>query len=103
MDYRLIVSRNTNDNIDSVVQYVTVRPSNPQAARAILNDIDVAYDKLEERAEIYLYYNDLYLAHKGYRKLPLDKHNYVILYQLIENEVHIGGVFHTRENYVKKL
>ncbi len=27
----------------------------------------------------------------------------VIFYQIIGNEVHIGGVFHTRENYTKKL
>ena len=103
MAYRLIVSRSANENIDSIIQYVAVKLLNPQAARAILNDISTAYDKLEEKAEMYPYCNDLYLAHKGYRKLPLDKHDYVILYQLIENEIRIGGIFRTRENYIKKL
>ena len=37
--------------------------------------------------------NDSYLARKGYRKLQLDKHEYVILYQVYSNEVHIGGIF----------
>ena len=103
MAYRLVVSRTANENIENIVEYIVDRLSNPQAAKAILDDIDAAYDKLEEAAEMYPYCNDLYLARKRYRKLPLDKHDYVILYQVAGNEVHIGGIFHTRENHTKKL
>ncbi len=103
MAYKLIVSVSANENIGNIIEYVVRRLSNPEAAKAILDDIDAAYDRLEEAAEMYPYCNDLYLARKGYRKLPLNKHDYVILYQVVGNEVHIGGIFHTRENYGKKL
>ena len=103
MAYKLIVSINANENIENIIDYVARRLSNPEAVKAILDDIETAYDKLEKAAEIYSYSSDLYLARKGYRKLLLDKHNYVILYQVVGDEVHIGGIFHTRENHIKKL
>lgn len=103
MAYKLVISKNANENIDNIIDYVVNNLYDLQAARLILDDIETAYKKLEDSAEIYALCNDSYLASKGYRKLLLDKHNYVILYQLVNNEVRIGGVFHTRENYVNKL
>ena len=103
MAYRLVISRNANENIDNIVEYVAEKLSNPHAAAAILDDIENSYGKLEESAEMYPICNDPYLASKGYRKLPLNTHDYVTLYQVDNEEVHIGGVFHSRENYINKL
>ena len=103
MAYKLIISNNTNDNINNIVEYLINHLSNLQAAKAILDDIEIAFSKLEEAAEMYPLCNDSYLVRKGYRKLPLDKHEYIILYQVRNKEVHIGGIFYTRENYSSKL
>ena len=49
------------------------------------------------------YCNDRYLAAKGYRKLALEKHNYVLLYQVRNDIVFVNGIFHMLENYRDKL
>ena len=103
MVYRLLISDKASKNIDDIVSYVAVTLSNPEAAKAIINDIDDAYDRLIKSAEIYPFCNDQYLASKGYRKLSLSKHNYVIIYQIVKDVVHISGIFHFREDYAKKL
>ena len=46
---------------------------------------------------------DPFLAGKGYRKIALEQHDYVILYQLEADTVYINGIFHMLENYQKKL
>ena len=66
-------------------------------------DIEEAYNRLEYMAETFGYCNDKYLADHGYRKIALSGHDYLILYLVEGNEVHISGVFHMRENYARKL
>ncbi len=54
-------------------------------------------------AEIHGYCNDYYLAKKGYRKIILSNHNYLIIYRVEGKEAHISGVFHMKEEYAGKL
>lgn len=103
MAYKLVISSNANQNITNIIDYIINQLFDYQAAKSILDDIDIAYAKLEDAAEMYPLCADPYLNSKGYRKLPLDSHEYVILYQVINKEVRIGGIFHTRENYMRKL
>ena len=69
----------------------------------ILDDIEDAYDKLEIFVEAFAYCNDGFLAQKGYRKLKLSHHRYLILYRVMDKEVQISGIFHMLENYANKL
>ena len=54
-------------------------------------------------AESFRYCNDSYLAGRGYRKIMLSRHDYLILYRVVDDEVQISGVFHMLENYARKL
>ena len=103
MGYKLVISDRAESHIDSIIDYVVNTLKNPGAASAILADIEEAYDKLEYMAETLALCNDYYLAETGYRKIVLARHNFVILYCVEGNKVHISGVFHMRENYVNKI
>ncbi len=103
MGYKLIISKEANKHLDDIINYIAVGLSNPQAAKALIDEIEIAYRKLEKYPEVYAVCADKYLASKGYRKLLLGKHNYVILYQVMGHEVHINGIFHMRENYASRL
>lgn len=103
MGYKLIISERAGQHIDKIVDYVVNDLYNPGAAKAILTDIEEAYSKLEYMADALSYCMDPYLAEKGYRKIILSKHDYVILYRIEGNEVRISGVFHMREDYASKL
>lgn len=103
MAFSLIISERATGHIENIVSYAAVNLQNPGAAKAILVDIEKAYEKLEYMAESPALCQDLYLAQKGYRKIMLDNHEYVILYTVDNQEVRIAGVFHRLENYVSKI
>ena len=103
MGYKLIISERAERHIDNIIDYVVNTLKNPGAAKAILSDIEEAYDKLEYMADALSYCNDQYLAKRGYRKIILSSHNYLIKYRIEGDEVRISGVFHMREEYANKL
>lgn len=103
MGFKLIISERAEMHIDNIIDYVVNELKNPGAARAILSDIEEAYDKLEYMADSLGLCGDVYLAERGYRKIVLSSHDYLILYRLEGNEVHISGIFHMREDYARKL
>jgi len=103
MLYKLVISERAEMNIDNILDYVVNILKNPGAARAIIIDIEEAYNRLEYMAETFGYCNDRYLADRGYRKIALSGHDYLILYRVEGQEVRISGVFHMRENYAQKL
>ena len=50
-----------------------------------------------------MYCEDPVLSAKGFRKIRLEHHDYVILYKVRGGTVTIEGIFHELENYGKKL
>lgn len=103
MRYKLVISERAEMHIDNILDYVVNILKNPGAARAIIADIEDAYSRLEYMADSFAYCNDTYLADRGYRKISLSSHDYLILYRVVDDEVQISGVFHMRENYARKL
>ena len=76
---------------------------NKEAAVSVLDDVLKTYEKLEYVADTAQVCDDPYLAAKGYYKIALEKHNYLVLYQINRDEVIVSGVFHMLENYRDKL
>ncbi len=103
MAYNLVITDQAQEHIDQIIDYVMFHLENPLAASAIIDDIEESYHQLEEHAEVFGYSEDSFLASKGYRKLKLRKHDYVVLYRVDKNNVFISGVFHTLENYQVKI
>lgn len=103
MHYKLTISERAESHIDNILDYVVNVLKNPGAARAIIVDIEEAYSRLGYMAESYRFCNDSYLAGRGYRKIMLSRHDYLILYRVVDDEVQISGVFHMLENYARKL
>lgn len=103
MGYKLIISERAERHIDNIIDYVVDTLKNPGAAKAILSDIEEAYDKLEYMADVLGFCNDYYLAERGYRKIFLSNHDYLIIYRIEGDEARISGVFHMREEYANKL
>ncbi|MBQ6518153.1 MAG: type II toxin-antitoxin system RelE/ParE family toxin [Anaerolineaceae bacterium] len=103
MAYKLIVSDKADGQLDSILSYVTNKLKNPEAAGEILDEILDVYEMLVVFPESFALCNDPILAEKGYRKCLLSHHEYVILYLVCEEYIRISGIFHARENYLKKL
>ena len=54
-------------------------------------------------AESFAFCEDPYLRSKEYRKLSLEKHDYILIYRIILDTIYIIGFFHMKENYHVKL
>ena len=103
MVYRLDITQRAEELLENIIFYVAVKLSNPTAAAAILDDVEKAYSDLEFMAETLEYCEDPVLSAKGFRKIRLEHHDYVILYKVRGGTVTIEGMFHELENYGKKL
>lgn len=103
MTYKIVVSQRANEQMEEIIAYIMQKLQNRQAAKAVYDDIMNAYDKLEYMAEATVLCEDPYLAVKGYRRLALEHHNYILLYQVDGNMVYVNGIFHMLEDYQEKI
>ena len=103
MAYKLYISERAEEQLDHILQYIAVRLRNPEAARAVLDDVVDMYDYLREEPGAFAFCDDSWLAGRGYRKAVLKKHNYIMLYRIESDIVQISGIFHMKENYAAKL
>ncbi len=93
MAYRIEITQRANELLDNIIYYVAVKLNNPGAAEAILDDV----------AETIAYCEDPVLSSKGFRKILLKNHDYVMLYKVLGDVVMVEGIFHELENYGIKL
>lgn len=103
MNYKLELSAHADAQIDHCIQYVRHSLHSKQGASAILDDLESAFTTLEMYAESFAFCEDPYLRSKEYRKLSLEKHDYILIYRIVLDTVYIIGFFHMKENYHLKL
>ncbi|MGI6556805.1 MAG: type II toxin-antitoxin system RelE/ParE family toxin [Pseudoramibacter sp.] len=103
MVYKLIIPEHTAHQIDQSIGYIVETLKNPSAAQAVMEDIEYAYNQLKKTAASFAFCEDPYLRAKGYRKLVLQHHDYVLIYRVEKETVYLAGFFHTLENYIVKL
>ena len=103
MAYNVIVTERAEMQLDQILNHVLYRFQNKQAAKAILADVKKTYERLEMVAGSIGLCEDSYLAEKGYHKIAMEKHSYILLYQIEGKDVYVNGIFHMLEDYRKKL
>lgn len=103
MSYKLNITENADELLDHLVYYLIHRLKNKQAARHLLDGIDRIYDYLIENPYQYPLCTDYYLAKKNYRNAIIPQMNYIIVYEIKNDEVNILGIFHQLENIKEKL
>jgi len=103
MTYKVIITNRAEEQLDNTIRYILVQFKNEEAAGSILSDVLEIYNKLEYIAGSAQLCSDPYLAAKGYYKIVLEKHNYLLLYRIHGDEVIVSGIFHMLENYREKL
>lgn len=103
MTYKVMVTERAETHLDNIVNHILFRFNNREAAINLLDDIQKTYERLEYAAGAIQLCDDPYLASKGYRKIALESHNYVMLYQIQDETVSVNGIFHMLEDYRDKL
>lgn len=83
--------------------FLKLSVKNKQAARHLLDGIDMIYDNLIDNPYQYPLCIDQYLAKKYYRNAIVPQMNYSVVYDIKDDEVNILGIFHHLENIKDKL
>ena len=73
------------------------------AKAALLDGINIIYERLEFNPYQFLECKDEYLAKKGYREAIVPQMNYIIIFDVTADVVNVIGIFHQLENYQSKL
>ena len=103
MAYKLTVTEHADELLDNLVCHLVNRLKNKQAARHLLDSIDIVYDRLEINPYQYLECKDTYLAKKGYREAVVPQMNYIVIFDVRVDVVNVVGIFHQLKNYQSKL
>lgn len=103
MAYKLNVTEHADELLDNLVYHLIYCLKNEQAAKHLLDSIDVIYDRLEHNPFQIFECRDAYLAKKGYWEAVVPQMNYIIIFDVRTDTVNVVGIFHQLENYPNKL
>lgn len=103
MDYKLVISEYADELLDNLVYYLLYRLKNEQAAKHLLDGIESIYDRLETNPFQFPLSGDVYLANKGCHEAVVPQMDYIVIFDVREENVNVVGIFHQLENYQSKL
>ena len=103
MDYELIISERADELTDRLVAYLLNNLNNPGAAAHFLDELEAIYDRLINNPYQFPDSLDEYLFLRGYREALFKTMHYKVIYRIENQQVLIVGVFHTLEDYRRKV
>lgn len=103
MDYELIISDRADELIDRLTSYLLNNLKNREAASHFLEELDAIYDRLIDNPYQFAGSPDRFLLLRGYREALFETMQYKVLYRIEDCRVLIVGVFHTLEDYRRKI
>ena len=103
MDYELIISDRADELTDRLTFYLLNNLKNPTAASHFLDELDSVYDRLTDNPYQFPESPDEYLFLQGYREALFETMQYKVVFRIDNQQVLIVGVFHTREDYRRKI
>ena len=103
MAYKLIVTERADELIDRLAAYLVNHLKNPDAASHFLDELEAIYDRLEENPYQFSESKDEHLFLRGYREALFREMKYRVVFRIDKQVVYVLGVFHTLEDYGRKV
>lgn len=103
MAYKVVETELAVQDLNGILEYISVSLSNPTAASAFADEVEKCYAGLERMPLMYEQCQDVQLCALGYRKAVIK--NYLLIYKVDEAEktVYILRFFYGRQNYVELI
>lgn len=103
MGYKLVISEYADELINNLIYYLIYRLKNEQAAKHLLDGIDSIYDRLETNPFQFPLNGDAYLANKGYHEAVVPQMDYIVIFDVREENVNVVGIFHQNETFTYRM
>lgn len=98
MAYKGIIMPSAKRRLEMYVSYTLEKLKNRQAARAILEDAKATKYCLLRQIRDKVCDNPI-LKKYGYRKISFEKHRFLMVYRIQDNQVLVDGMFHELQDY----
>ncbi len=99
MEYRLIIAESFQQDLDSVLSYISVKLRNPIAAQNLLIKIEKTVNEINENPLLFPFFHIPSIANKGYHCALVD--NYDVFYKVDEENkiVYIARFLYGKMNF----
>jgi plasmid stabilization system protein ParE len=103
MDYKVLVTKDAEADLDCFIRYLITEKGNLQAAENVLNDYDATIESLKHVAGSLRLCDNQRLALLGYHRINFLSHRYFMLYRIEGDVVFVDNIFHELQDYENKM
>ncbi len=103
MDYKIVVTKDAEEDLDRFIQYLIFEKKSTQAARNVLDDYDATIECLKHVAGSLKLCENPRLRMQGYHRINFLNHRYFMMYRIVENIVFVDNIFHELQDYENKM
>ena len=103
MAYKVIVTRDAEEDLERFIKYLIVEKKSLQAAENVLNDYDATVESLRHVAESLKLCDNPRLRQLKYRRINFLNHRYFMLYRIEDDVVIVDSIFHELQDYENKM
>ena len=103
MDYKIVVTKDAEEDLDRFIKYLIFEKESIQAAQNVLNDYDATIESLKHVAGNLKFCDNPKLRQLEYRRINFLNHRYFMLYRIVDNVVIVDNVFHELQDYESKM
>lgn len=103
MDYKVVVTKDAEDDLERFIKYFVIEKKSIQAAENVLSDYDATIKNLQHMAESLKLCDNPRLQQLGYRRINFLSHRYFMLYRIEDNIVFVDNIFHELQDYENKM
>ncbi len=103
MDYKIVVTKDAEEDLDRFIKYLIFEKESMQAAQNVLNDYDATIECLKHVAGSLKLCDNPRLLKFEYRRINFLNHKYFIMYRIVDNVVFVDNIFHELQDYENKL
>ena len=99
--FKVRVTPKATELLNQYIDYIQHTLFDEQGADSVLIDALETIDILEMVAGSMSYCDNEELRNLGYHKILFQRHNYVIIYRLVEDIASIDAIYHQMQDYEK--
>lgn len=103
MDYKIVLMRGAEEDLDRFVAYLLFEKKSEQAAINLLNDFETTKTSLSTVAGSLKLCDNPKLRALGYRRINFLSHRYFMLYRIDNNTVYVDNIFHALQDYENRM
>lgn len=102
-DFEVVITSEAEVQVQKILDYIFNELKNVQAAYDVEQDMKETAGRLSYVAGSLKLCDDPRLRALGYRTIHLKRHQYFMLYKLVDSYVYIIGVYHDLQDYENAL